>query len=565
MPESIFNKRIFPRYRVDIDCDVLIAGTLLRAKLTDYSLGGISFISKDFDELESETFPIKIKALNIDSKAKIAWKEDIFSGKKIGLQKIGTLKGCLRKYKLSDMLIGLQKLGKTGVFEMLTDSATKKIFFKEGDAIFSSSDQHEERMGDMLVAVKKITPEQYAEAVNIMKKTGKRIGALLVELGYLAPADLIWAVRYQVENIILNLFDLREGNFVFKEGPLPIEELITLKLSTGNLIFKGIKSIGDKDRIIKSSPALDSVLCFSADPLNLFQEITLDDNDRKILSLIDGQKTIKDIITVSPINQEETIKIIFALYNTQLIEVVEKGIISPVFTGEEILEQPEPEMDSVIVDKIEKLFREYKSLGYYGVLDISRNASQDEIKRSYYRIAKELHPDRHLHFQSDTLKGKLNTVFAYVNEAYRVLTQQKNNKKADETATSAPDISSSNDNATTAKIKFQEGRQYLNACNFEQAQIFLGQAVYLDKSVADYHYYYGMALFSNKRIKDAEESIRKAIELDPYNADYTADLGHIYLNLGFKTRAKNAFEKAIKYNPFNEKAAEGLKKIEAAP
>lgn len=562
MSESIFNKRVFPRYRVNIDCDVLIAGKPLRARLTDYSLGGISFISRDFHELESETFPIKIEALNIDSKAKIVWKEDGFSGKKIGLQKIGTLKGCLRKYRLSDMLIGLQKLGKTGVFEMLTDSATKKIFFKEGDAIFSSSDHHEERMGDMLVAVKKITPEQYEEAVSIMKKTGKRIGSLLVELGYLAPADLIWAVRYQVENIILNLFDLREGNFVFKEGPLPIEELITLKLSTGNLIFRGIKSIGDNDRIIKSSPSLDSVLCFSADPMNLFQEITLDDNDRKILSLIDGQKTIKDIIAISPMNEAETIKTIFALYNTQLIEVVEKGKISPAFAGEEILEQPEPEMDSVIVDKIEKLYREYKSLGYYGVLDISRNASQDEIKRAYYRIAKELHPDRHLHFQSDTLKGKLNTVFAYVNEAYRILTQQKNNKQADGKAT---DISSSDDNATTAKMRFQEGRQYLNARNFEQALISLGQAAYLDKSVADYHYYYGVALFNNKRIKDAEESIRKAIEMDPYNADYSAELGHIYLHLGFKTRAKNAFEKAIKYNPFNEKAAEGLKKIETAP
>lgn len=557
------NKRIFPRYRADLDCDLLLAGKPLRVRLTDYSLGGISFISKDLPQIDSETFPIKLNLLNIDADAKMVWSEDIFSGKKIGIQKLGALKGCIRKYRLSDMLIGVQKLGKTGVFELLTDSATKKIFFKEGDAIFSSSDQHEERMGDMLVAVKKITPEQYEEAVTIMKKTGKRIGALLVELGYLAPADLIWAVRYQVEKIILNMFSLSEGNFLFKEEPLPIEELITLKLSTGNLIYRGVKSIENIERIKKTAPNSESILYFSPDPASLFQEISLDENDRKILALIDGKRTLRDIIADSPLSEPETLKTIFALYNTQLIEVVEKGMVQPVIATEDFLEKPAPEIDSVMVEKIEKLYREYKSLGYYGVLDISRNAAPDEIKRAYYKIAKELHPDRHLHFQSDTLKGKLNTIFAYVNEAYRVLMQQKNNKLTAQAAPDSTEYRAPEDNQTTAKIRFQEGLQYLNARSYEQALTLLSQAAYLDKSVADYHYYYGIALLKSKRIKDAEESIKKAIEIDPYNADYSAELGEIYLSLGFRTRAKNAFEKAVKYSPSHEKASSGLRKLES--
>lgn len=38
-------------------------------------------------------------------------------------------------------------------------------------------------------------------------------------------------VRQQVEQIILNLFTLKDGSFEFKEMPLPPDEVITLKLS----------------------------------------------------------------------------------------------------------------------------------------------------------------------------------------------------------------------------------------------------------------------------------------------------------------------------------------------
>ena len=68
---------------------------------------------------------------------------------------------------------------------------------------------------------------------------------MLVRLGYLKPQELVWAVRRQVEEIILSLFGFEgsSSEVEFKEEPLPSDEVITLKLSAANLIYRGIKRL----------------------------------------------------------------------------------------------------------------------------------------------------------------------------------------------------------------------------------------------------------------------------------------------------------------------------------
>jgi tetratricopeptide (TPR) repeat protein len=558
------NKRIFPRYRLNSDCDLVIAGELFSGKIVDYSVEGIGMVLKDKFNLGNDELELKIIDLGIDSITKIAWAVEMFSGTRLGIRKLGHLTGDLKSFRLSDVLIGIQRLERTGTLYIESSSGNKKVFFKKGDAIFSTTDRESDRMGDMLIQQGKINQEQYRKSSELMLKTGKRHGAALVELGYITPAELIEAVRYQAEKIILDLFYLEDGSFTFKDEPLPNEAVI-LKLSTGSLIYRGIKTIDDIARIKRHSPLKDSIVYFSSNPLSLFQEIKFSEEDRKVLSLVDGQRSINEIIKLSPLTESETLRIIFALFNTQVIEVIDKGVINPAICADEICVRPETEEeeDPVIADRIEKLHRNYEQLGYYGVLDISRDATIEEIKRAYHKMAREFHPDRHLYFQSESLKEKLNTVFAYINEAYKALSHQKKAHQSRPATAPAepPNAEQVKNNQELARTRFREGKSYLNRNNYDQALVLFGQAAYLDKSIPDYHFYYGMTLLKNKKIKNAEEAIQKAIQLAPENSDYIAELGHIYHDLGFKTRAKNTFEKALKYDPTHKRALEGLSKI----
>jgi len=57
-------------------------------------------------------------------------------------------------------------------------------------------------------------------------------------------------------------------------------------------------------------------------------------------------------------------------------------------------------------------------LSYYAVLNVSREASQDDIKRAYRRLAQVFHPDKHTaDHQIEAASG----AFARLQEAYEVL------------------------------------------------------------------------------------------------------------------------------------------------
>jgi len=467
--------------------------------------------------------------------------------------------GYLKDYPFPNIVLDLKRDAKTGILEIKNGPICKKIYVKNGDMIFATSNQEEDHLGEILLKAKKISLDQFYQSIDGAKKTGKLQGTILVELGYLKPEDLIWAVTHQVEEIIMSLFRWGDSEFEFIEGPLPSEDVITLKLSPANIIYRGIKRINNFTFIKKVCPPMDAILYYSADPINLFQDIKLDEKDRDILSLIDGKRKVQDVLSASPLDNFQTLKTLYALVSTRIIEIKEKAQMEEDRIGEEILKEPERELDSAFLEKVDKLYNRLLTTDYYGILDITKWSSPDEIKRFYFKKAKEFHPDRHFNLTSETLKNKLNTIFSDLTKAYKTLSDPKARREYEQSSSSkaTPEKRPSE----MARSKFKEGKNALRGKLYAEAAELFGQAVYLDSSVADYHFSFGLALMKEKKLREAEEAVKMAIELKPSNANYIAELGHIYLELGFNTRAKATFEKALKLDPSNERIAEGLRKI----
>lgn len=472
------------------------------------------------------------------------------------------LSGNLEDYSLPEILVYLNQKQKTGTLVLSNPPAEKKIYFKNGDAIFASSNYDDDRLGEMLLKAGTITLEQYDKSVEMLKQTGKRQGAILVELGSLTPKDLFAGVKYQVREIIYSLFMWEKGLFNFIEAPLLAEEVITLKMSMGNLIYEGIGRIDNWTRIRGEMPPTESVLKLNDDPLCLFQDVGLKGHDMTILSLVDGKTTIKEIMENSGLSSFNALKALYVLYSLGILVLKEGRAEEPVdMSMEEILRSETPE-EKAFIEKVDSLYIDIDNKTHYELLGVDDTADSNTVKKAYYRLAKEYHPDRHHSTTDADLKEKLTAIFDRLSKAYDILKDDKNREEYERSFLRKDVAAIVSADAERAEEQYKRGIEEFKKGDYWSAADLFRWATRLAPDKARYWSYLSLSLSKMpNRLKEAEETLLKAIELEPHKAEHYANLGLLYLKAGMKKRAKSQFEKALRWDPKNQKALQGLSQI----
>jgi hypothetical protein len=159
--------------------------------------------------------------------------------------------GRLEGFSVPDLLWNLCRRRSTGVLHLTARGITKKVYINEGRIVFALSGDPDDRLGDLLLRDGLITLDQFEVALSQLS-SGRRLGAILVAAGNLSPENLVRGVLNQVRGIVLALFPWDEGEYAFVAGPLPTEEVITLRMRTAEILLQGIRQIRSFSRIRKS-------------------------------------------------------------------------------------------------------------------------------------------------------------------------------------------------------------------------------------------------------------------------------------------------------------------------
>lgn len=515
------------------------------------------------------------------------------------------LKGAFRTTGLPKVLVHLNRRRLTGVLTVAAADVTKKVFMNKGDAIFATSTYDDDRLGEMLIKAGKITVEQYDKSVEMLKRTGQRQGAILVKLGFLTPKNLFWGVKYQVREIIQSLFKVEDADYEFVESELPLEEVITLKMSMGNLIYEGVKKIDNWTRIRGEMPDTESVLQLSSDPLSLFQDIELSPQDKKILALIDGSKTIKQVIEESWLNSFEALKALYILWSIGILTEKEQVGESPVSLEDMLIEAPSAE-EAEFMEKVNFVHAGLKNITDTELLELDESAPLEDIRKSYFRLAKEFHPDRFYKSRDATLKDKLATIFDAVTDAYNALKAKASEStieefereikdgagdpldthpeiheaqgaQAEETVVDAPDdifdlgagggeeleeMASEAARASEAADAYERGINSLKNGDLNAAVVSFEVATRVNPENPGYWNYLSLAHSKSAgKLRESEAAMQEAIKLDPSNSDYYANFGLLLLKSKDHDKARMQFEKSLMLDTDNKKALRGLKQI----
>jgi curved DNA-binding protein CbpA len=540
-------RRLFRRYNRDSKFIFAHNGETFKAKMFDYSLEGIGFSTR----LKVPIQKGDIVAISCDNPrfnvaGKVAWTYDMDSEKRIGIQNIAPLCGRIEDFKISDTLIGFQLSQKTGILQVEQGGLVRKIYIKGGDIVFSYSNEETEHLGAILVKEKKITRGQLLDVMDEIEETKERMGRVLVRRDLLKPQEIWKYVKYQVEEIIFNLFSLGEGTFFFDEM------LIELKLSAANLIYYGSKRVENMTSILSEVPPLEQVIGYSSDPLDLFQKLQLDKSGQEIIACIKKRTTVQRIIAETGLDKTEVLKTIYALMNARIIEPGRDDEPLDRVSEEEIQEIFDEKTDPKFVEMVEDMYGRYKKLSFYEVLGVTNSSSPVDIKKGYYKIAKKFHPDNHFGLEDDDLKRKLSRIFMYAYQAYTTLSDPIRRKEYEESLKVKPGSLASKKGTASkplseedrARNKFKAGISLYRDENYEEAEHAFKQAVFIDGSKAEYHYYHGVSLLKLVRYSEAKNAIEKAIKLDPKQGKYYREIGNIFVKKGCPTRAESFFQKA---------------------
>ena len=166
----------------------------------------------------------------------------------------------------------------------------------------------------------------------------------------------------------------------------------------------------------------------------------------------------------------------------------------------------------------------------YKVLEVSPNATNDEIKRAYRELSRKYHPDSYV---NNPLAGLAEEKFKEVQEAYdQIMKERENGYNSGNTSQASYSGSPEEDNVhMTAVYNYLASRRYQEALN-----VLSG----ISNRTARWYYYSAVANAGMGNNLIASEHARQAVNMEPNNPEYNNFLNQFqWQNQRYQTTRTN--------------------------
>lgn len=253
------------------------------------------------------------------------------------------LKGNLKTMAIADILQWLSLGNKTGTLTINKQNIIKKVYFREGKIISASSNDKREYLGAYLMNKGLIDEDTLRKALSEHKKKKEILGRYLVRENIIEEENMIEILKTKVEETIYNLFLWDNGEFQFYDNEIPNNPLFPITIGIDWIIMEGIRRVDEYNEMKKSIPSKNIVFQLDASIMEDTEEKT--PLHEKILTMINSQNSVDDIIEDTIASEYEIMSILFYYYDRQYTKIIGEKIV---------LEEPEEDDLERINDLMEK-------------------------------------------------------------------------------------------------------------------------------------------------------------------------------------------------------------------
>lgn len=231
------------------------------------------------------------------------------------------VEGSLGEVSLADICQLLAMGRKTGCLTITNRSSFGYIYFENGRVIYASVLNRPDRLGDLLVRNGVVSPGQLSDAMETQRKDpGRRLGRILVDEGLLTEEKLNEYITIQIEEAVYHLFTWEQGSFHFDPDEAPDEEgALLVSIPAESLLMEGARRVDEWSLIEKKIPSFDIVFSLQRDPLSA-EDLELTDPQRKVIPLLDGQRTVEELVHESGMVEFDVGKALYGLLQAGFLQ-----------------------------------------------------------------------------------------------------------------------------------------------------------------------------------------------------------------------------------------------------
>ncbi|MEE9252584.1 MAG: DnaJ domain-containing protein [Thermodesulfobacteriota bacterium] len=309
---------------------------------------------------------------------------------------------------------------------------------------------------------------------------------------------------------------------------------------------------------------------------SLWGDAAVDQIDQEISDVVEQKDepsadTARSTSETAPESDEEPVPKSAAkrALREEILRLQESSEVSPrqeAGQREERAEQPEvespaedqspglSERQQQIIDEINEIYPTLEDRDYYQILGLEKDTIIDDIKASYFILAKEFHPDRS-GFLDDESKRKAGEIFVKILNAYETLSDT--NRRAEYDESDEEEIEAAREQMKDlyeAEIAYKEGELLLKRKNYGKAMDYMQKALMMNPDEAAYlaALYWTKFLAAPKKesiTSEVRAQLEKACNMNPKCSEAYYYLGCVHKHNENMKQAEKNFAKAVECKP----------------
>jgi tetratricopeptide (TPR) repeat protein len=503
---------------------------------------------------------------------------------------------------LGETLWRLASERKSGDLQVTSGKVVKTVFLDHGRVVFAASNLKRDRLGESLVAVGKITDQQYQQATQLIRgPRPPRFGEALVQAGILDKQEVGRSVARQVGRIVVSLFPYTEGASLFEERKcvIPLEYMVSLSLH--RLLLEGIRGMKSEDLVLKGLGQLDRRVSLpEAAPFN-FEPRHATETERDILEQARRKVTLRKLAWEEGGLSFARLRSVYALLRGGLLEEeapsAAGGVRAPSMqmeTGTFLLSvlrnRPDPSAREAIRQEVDEELKRSARLDRETWLKVSREAPRAELLRAiedkmerYRSLLDAAGGEEDLKTDIETIIGRAYALRRLVEEVPPAPLPAPAAVAAPGAAEPhpAPDSVAAPVGAPPASVAelervagvqagmgididhlLMEAHVRMTVGDYANAIRVYQKLVDAEPQNASFHAKLAIAMAAFPRtVKQAEREFLEAVRLDADNAEIHYQFGLFYQIMKQRARALAELQAAVRLNPRHKQAQEALKAL----